>query len=395
MTERFDVAIYGDGTAALACALRLAQLRLRVALVRDSAAAHAPTHISGNADVRAWALNGASRALLQSLRCWPEADATPVQRMQVWGDQGGELRFDAHEQGQDALAWIVNVPPLDALLRQALAFQPLIEPRTVTDEVNATLTVVAEGRLSSWRDRLGITWQRQPYGQQALAARLTTEWPHAGAARQWFGPRGSVLALLPLGASEAERRVALVWSLPDEEAAQWLAAEPAALQSEITRRSSEALGALQLDSAVQAWPLAHASAQRWTGLMPQSPDHGANARRWVLLGDAAHTVHPLAGQGLNLGLGDVAALATHLQGRDYWRSLADARVLATWERERRAAWATVGGGGDALQRLFARDDEPSSRLRNLGLGLFSASGPFKRWVAAQAFGGAGGAASKP
>jgi 2-polyprenyl-6-methoxyphenol hydroxylase-like FAD-dependent oxidoreductase len=107
----------------------------------------------------------------------------------------------------------------------------------------------------------------------------------------------------------------------------------------------------------------------------------------VLLGDAAHTVHPLAGQGLNLGLGDVAALAQRLQTRDYWRGLADARVLAAWERERRAAWATVGGGGDAIQRLFARSDEPSSRLRNLGLGLFSASGPLKRWVAAQAFGG--------
>jgi 2-polyprenyl-6-methoxyphenol hydroxylase-like FAD-dependent oxidoreductase len=124
--------------------------------------------------------------------------------------------------------------------------------------------------------------------------------------------------------------------------------------------------------------LQSASAQQWCG----SNSQGA----WVLAGDAAHTVHPLAGQGLNLGLGDVAALASALDGRAYWRSVGDMRLLRTYARERKTALALVGGTGDAMQQIFYQQNPLLVSARNWGMSAFSQSGPLKQWVARQAMG---------
>jgi 2-polyprenyl-6-methoxyphenol hydroxylase-like FAD-dependent oxidoreductase len=142
--------------------------------------------------------------------------------------------------------------------------------------------------------------------------------------------------------------------------------------------SHGALGALTLASERNVWPLQQAQAHHWSG---------SNARgAWVLAGDAAHNVHPLAGQGLNLGLGDVAELVRVLDARPYWRSVGDPKLLRQYERARKADLALVGNAGDALQRLFNHSHPALQTLRNLGMSGFGASGPIKQWVARRAMG---------
>ena len=195
-------------------ALLLARDRLRVALVGGPRGTDAP-------DVRAYALNSASRELLRSVRAWPEADAsdqhaspiTPVSAMQVWGDDGGELKFSASDQGSEALTWIVDVPALEQRLSDAVGFQGGIERLTETPA--AALTVVCEGKRSQTREQLGLAFDVRPYAHKAVAARLRCERPHGGMARQWFA-QGEVMAMLPLGGAEGNS-VALVWSVPAEQ----------------------------------------------------------------------------------------------------------------------------------------------------------------------------------
>ena len=375
MARPFDVCIRGAGIVGRALALQLAAKRLRVALVDPQAGDLA----SGHSDVRAYALNAASRELLEALRCWPDAQhATPVLSMQVFGDKGGALRFDAADQGAPALNWMVDVPALEALLVQALGFQSLV---TVMHEpCSAPLTVICEGKVSSTRAQLGVEFEVQAYPQHALAARVACAVPHQQVARQWFSEhqgQGEILAMLPLDGEQGSA-CALVWSLSPERAQAMQAAPAEAFCQELGTLSGESLGALTLISARSVWPLQSAIAQQWCGTHAQ----GA----WVLAGDAAHTVHPLAGQGLNLGLGDVAALAYVLDARPYWRSVGDMRLLRAYQRERKTALALVGGVGDAMQQIFYQQSPLLASARNWGMSAFSQSGPVKQWVARRAMG---------
>ena len=375
MARPFDVCIRGAGIVGRALALQLAAKRLRVALVDPKAGDLS----SGHSDVRAYALNLASRALLESLRCWPDAQhATPVLSMQVFGDQGGALRFDSVDQGAPALNWMVDVPSLEGLLAQALGFQSLV---TVMQEpCAAPLTVICEGKVSSTRAQFGVDFEVQAYPQHALAARVACTVPHQQVARQWFFDhqgQGEILAMLPLDGEQGSA-CALVWSLSPERALAMQAAPDEDFCQALSTISGQALGALTLISARSVWPLQSASAQQWCGTHAQ----GA----WVLAGDAAHTVHPLAGQGLNLGLGDVAALARVLDARPYWRSVSDMRLLSAYQRERKTALALVGGVGDAMQQIFYQQIPLLASARNWGMSAFSRSGPIKRMVARSAMG---------
>ena len=375
MARPFDVCIRGAGIVGRALALQLAAKRLRVALVDPQAGDPA----SGHSDVRAYALNAVSRELLQSLRCWPDAEhATPVVSMQVFGDKGGALRFDAADQGAPALNWMVDVPALEALLVQALGFQSLV---TIMHEpCAAPLTVICEGKASSTRAQWGVEFEVQAYPQHALAARVACAAAHQQVARQWFSEhqgQGEILAMLPLDGEQGSA-CALVWSLSPERAQAMQAASEEVFCQELDAVSGESLGALTLISARSVWPLQSASAQQWCGSNAQ----GA----WVLAGDAAHTVHPLAGQGLNLGLGDVAALAQVLDTRPYWRSVGDMRLLRAYQRERKTALALVGGVGDAMQQIFYQQSPLLASARNWGMSAFSRSGPVKQWVARRAMG---------
>lgn len=377
MPQTFDICIRGAGVVGRTLALLLARERLRVALVAN------PTP-PATADVRAYALNSASRGLLESLRSWPdEAHATAVTRMQVWGDQGGAVCFDAATQGVPALAWIVDVPALEARLAEAVRYQPQVE--LVNAPVPAALTAICEGRASRTRAEFGVDFDATPYPQHAIATRLVCEKPHGQTARQWFS-QGSILAFLPLEGAQGNS-VAVVWSVPPEQVPDQLALDEAAFAQRLEAASQGTLGTLRLSGERAAWPLQLAQARHWCGaLAPIGAGNPVSSGSWVLAGDAAHNVHPLAGQGLNLGLGDVQALAQVLRERGTWRSAGDLRLLRRYERQRKAAILPMGLTTDGLQQLFSRPEGPWQMLRNFGMTSFERSGPLKDWITRRAMG---------
>ena len=375
MAQNFDICIRGTGIVGRTLALLLARERLNVALVP----APAPKSPAVS-DVRAYALNTASRRLLESLRSWPDPEhATAVKHMQVLGDQDGAVHFDAAAQGVEALAWIVDVPALESRLAEAVRYQPQVE--VVDAPVAAALTVVCEGRASSTRAEFGVEFQVTPYAQHAIATRLRCERPHGQTARQWFSPEG-ILAFLPLEGPEGNS-VAVVWSVMQEQVDSLMALSTEAFAEKLQAASRGDLGALTVSAERATWPLQLAQADRWCGA---GPAEGKSLRNWALAGDAAHNVHPLAGQGLNLGLGDAQSLADVLRQRDYWRSVGDLRLLRRYERERKAAMLAMGAATDGLQQLFARQEGPWQALRNWGMKGFERSGPLKDFVARQAMG---------
>jgi 2-polyprenyl-6-methoxyphenol hydroxylase-like FAD-dependent oxidoreductase len=168
--------------------------------------------------------------------------------------------------------------------------------------------------------------------------------------------------------------MALVWSLPTARAQEILKLDAAAFEAELMKATGGAAGALALASERAAWPLVLARAERVCG------------DGWALIGDAAHVVHPLAGQGLNLGLGDVSVLARVIAEREPWRALSDPRLLERYARERAGPVRAMGALTDALLRLFSHPSPWAKELRNRGLGLVEVAAPLKRWLASQAFG---------
>ena len=371
MALPLDICIRGGGIVGYTLALLLGRERLRVGLVAPAA----PAQSGKRPDVRAYALNQASKELLASLRCWPDPEAaTAVLRMQVSADRGGTVSFDAAELGTPALTWIVDVPVLEAHLADAVRFQPQIE--LLQAPVPAALTVVCEGKASSTRAEFGVDFEVTPYAQHAIAARVACANPHEQVARQWFAD-GEILAFLPLGGA-AGNSVAIVWSVTPEHATRLLAASAEDFCHELQATSQHSLGQLRLASERALWPLQKARARQWTG-------HGA-AGAWALAGDAAHNVHPLAGQGLNMGLADVAELARLIRARESWRAVGDDRVLRRYERARKAGVLPMAMGSDGLQWLFSQHGGAWSALRNWGMSGIDRSGPLKQWMARQAMG---------
>jgi 2-polyprenyl-6-methoxyphenol hydroxylase-like FAD-dependent oxidoreductase len=368
MARPLDICIRGGGIVGHVLALLLARERLRVGLV----VAPAP---AAQADVRAYALNQRARNLLEDLRCWPETpDVTAVAAMHVKEAGSGAVHFDAGALAVPALAWIVDVPALEARLAQAVRFQPQIS--LLEAPFDATLTVVCEGRASVSREQFGVEQDVMPYAQCAIAARLSAELPHQQVACQWFTPQ-DILGLLPMG-GEGGNLLAAVWSIPSDQRSQWLEATPEMFEERLFAASEGRFGRLRLASARLAWPLQLATARQWSGTR--------DGRAWVLAGDAAHAVHPLAGQGLNLGLADAQLLAREIHGRDYWRGVDDPKGLRRYERARKADVAVMSTATDALQQLFGRSGGGWQSVRNWGLRSFDASGMLKSWVARQAMG---------
>jgi ubiquinone biosynthesis UbiH/UbiF/VisC/COQ6 family hydroxylase len=409
MRKKFDVAVLGGGVVGHTLALLLARERLKVALVQGpkapltgsaaSAGSAAPTRTATHTathsatgtssetsnDIRAYALNAASRALLQELRVWPDsgpsdsAAVTEVRQMQIsepYAEPPASLTFGSADAaaGTGALAWIVDVPALENTLAQAVRFQSgieLVEPDAAAD-IKAALTVICEGKRSSHRDALGFGHVRHPYPHTAVAARLDCELPHGGTARQWFLD-GEVLALLPMNGA-AGRQVALVWSAEHSRAAELLALDGAAFAEAVQAACGSALGAMRSVGATAGWPLELSRAEHWV------------QAGWALAGDAAHAIHPLAGQGLNVGLADVAELVRVLREREYWRDLGDLRLLRRYERARKADVAAMSLVTDGLFGLFGHSDTRIQALRQWGLRNFDRLTPLKRWAAQQAMG---------
>ena len=370
----FDVEVAGSGVVGQVLALALGRLGLRVALRRDVAASDP----SAGPDLRAFALNPASVALLRTLKVWdalPLHAATAVYDMRVHGDApGATLEFSAWEQQVGALAWITDAAVLERELAAALRFAPHVTALAVgAAPTGAALTAVCEGASSALREAFGAGFRAYEYGHRAIAARLTSTRPHQGVAWQWFGP-AEVLALLPFDSPEPERSYALVWSVSDARADELRAMDGAEFERALAAATAGAAGELALASGRVAWPLRLGRAERVSG-------HG-----WVLLGDAAHVVHPLAGQGLNLGLADVTSLTRVIERREPWRDLGDEKLLRRYDRDRAAPTWAVGEVTDGLQRLFSHPSPALRELRNRGLNLVNRLPPVKRWLTSHALG---------
>lgn len=371
--QSVDVLVKGRGAVGSCLALSLAAQGLTVGLVGAPEPARAD-------DVRTYALNAASVALLTDLKIWESlpADAVcPVYDMVVCGDTAldqpaGRLSFSAWQQGVRELAVIVDAAALDAQLATALRFSPHVH--TVAANTSAALTALCEGRDSAAREALGVDFDPKAYGHRALAARVVASTPHQGVARQWFSAGGEVLALLPFERPSPTQSYGLVWSCAQHKADELLALPEADFNRELNTATAGAAGALTLAGPRASWPLALARADAVSG------------PGWALLGDAAHLVHPLAGQGLNLGLGDVAALARVIAAREPWRPLGDERLLRRYARERLAPTLAMGELTDALQRLFAHPSPAAYSLRNRGLDALNQLTPVKRWLTQRALG---------
>ena len=376
----FDVAVVGAGVAGLAVAVGAAQLGLRTALVGPPAPARS-AEPSAPFDVRIYAVAPAAVALLEQLKVWPAVDETRVQavaKMRVFGDAGNELTFDAYQASLPRLATIVEESELLRALAAAAGFAPGLQriessfdalqqqgeaARLVLaggQPIDARLVVAADGARSAVRAAAGINAEELSYGQTAVVANFACARPHGGVALQWFDPAEGVIALLPLPGD----RVSLVWSAPAALAGA-LAADEASLAARLAARAQPHLGELTAIGPAASFPLRRITVDRMVG------------SRLALVGDAAHVVHPLAGQGLNLGLADVSELLRVLGGREDWRDPGDAVLLRRYERSRAEPVGAMRLATHALARLFSRGDALSREVRNLGLSAVNALPPLK------------------
>jgi len=385
-----DVLIAGAGLVGLALAPALAELGLRVALA-DRAPVAAPSIPDDDADwdTRIYAISPGSAAFLRALGAWqalPRERLAPVERMLVTGDRGAVLEFSAYDLGERALAWIVEERALRAALVPQLhaAGVEIVAPRglaslawspdraTVTfadGGVLGTRLVVAADGLHSWvREAAGIVAPVRPYGQTGVVANFECERAHHGCARQWFRDDGGVLAWLPLPG----RRISIVWSAPEALARELLALDAAALAARVAAAGGDALGALSCVTPAAGFPLSFMPAPRAVG------------HRLALVGDAAHGVHPLAGQGVNLGFGDVETLAAVLRDRGPVSDPGAPVLLERYARHRVEPVRAMQAVTDGLWHLFGVSAPWARAARNIGMTVVDRLPLAKRFLAQSA-----------
>lgn len=334
-------------------------------------------------DSRIYAISPGSARLLAGLGAWPPGRAEAVEAMRVQGDTGAVLRFSAYDLGERALAWIAEERALRARLLPRLAAEgvSLVAPaaftalafdadgaRLVLDDgrtLAARLVVAADG-LRSWvRAAAGLSAEPRPYGQTAVVANFACERPHRGIACQWFLPGAGILAWLPLPGA----RISMVWSAPEALASDLMALDPEALAARVAAAGGMALGALQVVTPPAAFPLHFLR-------LPAMVAH-----RLALVGDAAHGVHPLAGQGVNLGFGDAEALAQVLADRGPVADPGAPILLERYARLRAGPVLAMQSVTDGLARLFGARPAWVARLRNAGLAAVDRLPPVKRLLA--------------
>jgi len=386
------IVVCGTGIVGLATALALARRGQQVTLLgpRQTFALTTPEAFHP----RVYAISPASQRFLVSLGVWNMLDVqrlTAVQAMEIHGDGAGLVNLNAWQAAIPELAWIVESGEIERVLTQAVQIFGLnwIEekfatyrfaeslPGITTDRgtvMQAELLIAADGAQSPLRAAAGLPVDSKPYGVTAIVAHLNCSRPHQGTARQWFNEQG-VLALLPMPSTQAGAQVSMVWSLKESLAHELLALPAAEQATQLSIRLTELTagreGELTLRGALHAFPLS----------LNQSPMIG---ERIALVGDAAHRLHPLAGQGLNLGLGDVEALVSVLAEREAFRSAGDAMVLRRYRRARAEPVLAMRLVTDGLHRLFEAQSAPVAWLRNVGMSAVEKLPMMKRYLIAGA-----------
>ena len=378
---RLDVAVAGGGVVGAACALALARAGLQVALVE---ARPAPRWLAERPDLRVFALAPDNAALLDALGVWPQvvrARAQPYRKMRVWDAGGGdELAFDAATLARDELGWIVENGLLVDRLWAALVAagvqvhcparvqgmeQDEAGVRLQLDDgtrLEARVAVAADGGASELRRLAGLDVDAHDYGQRGVVAFIETADPHRETAWQRFLPTGP-LALLPF----TQGRSSIVWTLPEAEAARVLALDDAAFAVALTDASAARLGRAVPVSERAAFPLRRQLVRQQV------------AGRVLVLGDAAHVVHPLAGQGVNLGLRDVAALRAEVESAQARRvDWASAHRLQRWARRRRSDNTVSAYAFEGINRLYSNADPLAVLARGPLLGLAGKLPPLTR-----------------
>ncbi|WP_175785258.1 UbiH/UbiF family hydroxylase [Burkholderia ambifaria] len=383
----FDVAVVGGGLVGKTAALALTQSGYKTALLAQPAA---PRPADLAFDTRIYALSSSSQALLERLRVWQALDhgrLAPVYDMRVYGDAHAELHFSAYQASVPQLAWIAESSLIETSLDAALRFQPNLtwfdaraQGFDVRDDaavltlssgqvLEADLVVGADGAHSWVRSQMGARIERRDYRQTGVVANFKASLPHRETASQWFRD-GEIIALLPL----PDGHVSLVWSAHTAHADELLALDPAQLAAEVERVSQEQLGTLECVTPAAGFPLALQTVDKLI------------APRVALVGDAAHLIHPLAGQGMNLGLRDVAALADAIANKEPFRNLGDTVLLRRYERSRREDIRALMVATDGLQRLFAVPGSFAKAVRNAGMAFVGAQPLVKRWLVSAALG---------
>ncbi len=389
MIHRYDVIVVGGGMVGLATAAAIGRAGCRVAVL-DSGAAPAPFDPDRPLQARVVALNRASEALLTRLHAWPRIQqwrCTPYSHMRVWDAGGhGEIHFSATELGQPNLGHIVENDVVQRALWEAvqgrdnvdwLGEAPLQRFAVDTREaivtlddgrvLTAPLLVGADGARSRVREAAGIAVRERDYGQRAIVAVVRIERHHDFTAWQRFLPHG-VLAFLPL----PEGHSAIVWSLRAALAEDMLALDDEAFRAALTDAAEARLGEVLWAGPRQSFPLVGRQARQYV------------KPRIALVGDAAHTIHPLAGQGVNLGFLDAAQLAEVVGAAR--RDLGSLAVLRRYERARAADNGLMLRLMEAFQAVFVNDLPPLAWLRNAGLSVADRLPPLKRLLMAVALG---------
>ena len=383
-----DIAVVGAGLVGASFAAALAGTPLEIILLeRDR-----PRDDPHEWDQRVYAISPASARFLASLGVWDVVDRArtqPVLAMEVFGDTGARLRFSAYESGVAELATIVESRAMQRALWQALEAQQNVTLRcparpgalaavgagwqlTLDDASTLAphLLVGADGTRSWVREAAGIAVHTTAYAQRGVVANFACERDHEGTALQWFRGADGVLAWLPLPG----RRVSMVWSTPDEHAEELLALGAAALAERVAAAGGFRLGRLEQITPPAAFPLASMEARHIAlpGL--------------ALLGDAAHAVHPLAGQGVNLGFADARVLAGLVREREVFREPGDAALMRRYERARSEDILAMRSVTHGLHRLFSLRGRLPAAVRNLGLNLTDDLAVVKNLLVRQALG---------
>jgi 2-octaprenylphenol hydroxylase len=321
-------------------------------------------------DARVYALTPGNAAFLKELGVWqaiPRERLVPVHAMRIYGDRDSMLEFDAYGAGVPELAWIVEDALLQSALWRDLEAHVFVPAQCDSLEINeqrvhlglrdgkkisARLVVGADGAKSFVREQAGIAARDRDYGQSAVVANFRCEQPHENVAYQWF-QRGAVLALLPL----AGDHVSMVWSAPTPEARRISRLPEEELCREVEVAAHGALGRMTMVTPARSYPLRRLAAERLV------------APRVALAGDAGHVIHPLAGQGLNLGLQDARSLAGVLSAREPLRDPGEIGLLRRYERSRAEPILAMDTMVDSLFKLFGAEGALPERLRNAGLKL--------------------------